>query len=42
LDEEGLPYINDKEVIAIATFVAYVIKYKEALQTNNPNLLKIA
>ena len=42
LDDEGLPYINDKEVIAIATFVAYVMKYKEALQTNNPNLLRIA
>ena len=35
LDEEGLPVINDKEAIAIAEYIAYVYKYKEAIRTNN-------
>jgi hypothetical protein len=35
LDEEGLPSINDKEAIAIAEYIAYVYKYKEAIRTNN-------
>lgn len=42
LDEDGLPEINDKEAIAIADYIAYTIKYKEAIRTLNPNLLKIA
>ena len=42
LDEEGLPEITDNEAMAIATFCAYTIKFKEALAQNNPNSLKLA
>lgn len=34
-DENGLPRITDKEATAIATFIAYTIKFKEGLITNN-------
>lgn len=42
LDDEGLPQINDKEAIAIADYIAYVYKYKEAIRTNNSNIFQIA
>ena len=42
LDEDGLPAINDKEAIAIAEYIAYVTKYKEAIRTNNQYVLKMA
>lgn len=42
LDEDGLPEINDKEAIAIADYIAYTIKYKEALRTNNANVFQLA
>ena len=42
LDEDGLPAINDKEAIAIAEYIAYVTKYKEAIRTNNQNVLRMA
>lgn len=42
LDEDGLPTINDKEAIAIAEYIAYVYKYKEAIRTNNQLLLNIS
>lgn len=42
LDDNGLPQITDKEAIAIAEYIAYVCKYKEAIRTNNGNILKIA
>lgn len=42
LDDEGLPYINDKEAIAIADYIAYTMKYKEFIKTNNPTLYKIS
>ena len=42
LDEDGLPLINDKESIAIATFIAWRKKYKEGLMTNNGNIIKAA
>ena len=42
LDEEGLPEINDKEAIAIADYIAYTVKYKEAIRTNNRNILQMA
>ena len=42
LDEDGLPTINDKEAIAIAEYIAYVYKYKEAIRTNNRNVLQMA
>lgn len=34
--------INDKEAIAIADYIAYTIKYKEALRSNNATLFQIA
>lgn len=42
LDDEGLPEITDKEALAIATYCAYVTKYKEGLMTNNPNIVNTA
>lgn len=42
LDEEGLPIINDKEAIAIAEYIAYTYKYKEAIRTNNKAVLQMA
>lgn len=42
LDEDGLPEISDKEAQAIATYIAYVEKYKEGLKTNNPNIISLA
>lgn len=33
LDDDGLPYINNKEAIAIADYIAYVYKYKEAMKS---------
>lgn len=42
LDDEGLPELNDKEAIAIAEYIAYVYKYKEAIRTNNQLILKMA
>lgn len=42
LDDEGLPYLTDKEALAIATFVAYSSKYKEALSTNNSGIFQLA
>ena len=35
LDEDDLPIINDKEAVAIADYIAYTVKYKEALRSNN-------
>ena len=37
-DEEGLPEITDKEATAIATYIAYILKFKEGLQTSNANI----
>lgn len=42
LDDNGLPEITDKEAIAIATYCAYVAKFKEGLRTNNANIIKIS
>ena len=42
LDEEGLPDINDKEADAIAAYIAYTIKYKEALKTHNQMIMQEA
>lgn len=42
LDDDGLPELSDKEAIAIATYVAYVQKYKQGLTTNNGNIIQIA
>ena len=42
LDEDDLPLINDKEAIAIADYIAYTIKYKEALKSNNQTVFQMA
>lgn len=42
LDEDGLPEITDKEAIAIATYVAWVQKYKQGLITNNAAIINMA
>lgn len=42
LDENGLPELTDKEAMAIATYCAYVTKFKEGLRTNNANIIKIS
>jgi hypothetical protein len=42
MDEDGLPYLSNKEALAIATYIAYVTKYKEGLKTNNANSINLA
>ena len=42
MDEEGLPKLTDKEATAIATYIAYVDKYKEGLRTNNTVSINLA
>ena len=42
LDDEGLPEITDKEAVALATYCAYILKYKEGLQTNNPTIIQLS
>lgn len=41
-EENGLPLVNDKELRAIATFVAYHYIYKESIKKRDPNTLKLA
>lgn len=42
LDEDGLPEITDREANAIATYCAYVSKYKEGLMTNNTTIISVS
>lgn len=42
VDEDGLPELTDKEALAIATYIAYVQKYKEGLITNNTLTINLA
>lgn len=42
MDNDGLPELSDKEANAIATYIAYVNKYKEGLKTNNAGLIQLA
>lgn len=42
MDDEGLPAISDKEATALATYIAYYIKLKEGLVTNNPQITQQA
>lgn len=42
LDEDDLPIITDKEALAIADYIAYTLKYKEALRTNNSALFQMS
>lgn len=41
-DEQGLPYLNEKESLAVATFVAWVKMRKEAYITRNAETMKFA
>ena len=41
-DEEGLPELTDKEAAAIATYIAYFVKFKEGLKTNNGDIIKMS
>ena len=40
LDDDGLPYINDKESIAIATYCAFIKAAKDYYMTMNPQALQ--
>ena len=40
VDEEGLPYINEKQKDAIACYIAYINKFKEGMRTHNPAILQ--
>lgn len=42
LDDDGLPRISDKEAVAMATFCAYITKYKEGLKTMNAAIIQMA
>lgn len=42
LDDEGLPYLNDKEVHALATYCAFSQKYKEGIQTKDQATIQLA
>lgn len=42
MDEDGLPMLSDNEAMAIATFLAYYLKYKEGLKTNNTVMINLA
>jgi len=39
LDDDDLPELTDKEALAIATYTAWIIKYREGLMTNNPQTI---
>lgn len=42
LDDDGLPEITDKEALALATYCAWVTKFKEGLLTNNGQIVQMA
>lgn len=42
LDDNELPYINDKEAAAIADYIGYTYKYKEGYRQNNKAALQMA
>lgn len=42
MDEDGLPAITNAEAVAIATFVAWTLKFKEGLKTNNKDIITMA
>ena len=41
-EETGLPLLNDKELRAIATYVAYVSLFKEGITKRDANLINIS
>lgn len=42
VDEEGLPYLTDKEVQALAAYCAYIDIYKKSLVQKDGNLFQLA
>lgn len=42
MDSDSLPYLNEKEKFAIATYVAYCYFYKKGLMTRDANTIQIA
>ena len=42
VDEDGLPLINEKEMRAIAAYVAYATLYKEGLTKRDGGLIQLA
>lgn len=40
VDDEGLPYITDKEKDAIACFCAYIAKFKQGMATQNNAIIQ--
>ena len=41
-DDEGLPYLTNKEVQALAAYVAYVETYKKSLIKQDGNIMNLA
>jgi hypothetical protein len=41
-DDSDMPLINDKEMRAIAAYVAYVSTYKEGLRKKDSNIVSMA
>lgn len=41
-EETGLPLVNDKELTAIATFVAYASLYRDGIKKRDANTIKLA
>lgn len=41
-DEDGLPLLNDKELRAVAAYVAYISLYKEGIRKRDGNVLQLA
>lgn len=42
LDDNDLPLITDKEAYAIATYVAYTVKFKQGFASNKGDLIQMA
>lgn len=42
VDDDGLPYVNEKEKDAIACYLAYTKRFKEGLRTHNQNIIQEA
>ena len=42
LDEDGFPQVNEKEALAIATYIAFATKQKQGWITNNQNIIQLA
>ena len=41
-EETGLPLVTDKEIKALAAYVAYASLYREGIQKRNPDIIKFA